>query len=61
MGGAGQYLTFKHVAAQLEVPVKSVYELAYREGLPVTKLSPRRLRVREDELVKWLRGRTGAA
>lgn len=61
MGGAGQYLTFKHVAERLEVPVKSVYELAYKEGLPVTRLSARRLRVREDELVTWLLGRTGAA
>ena len=56
-----RYLTFRDVAERLGVPVKSVYELYYKQGLPVTRLSPRRLRVREDELEKWLRGRAAAA
>jgi len=47
-------LKVSEVADILRVNKQDVYRMFESEGLPYTKLSPRRTRVRRDELFDWL-------
>jgi len=51
-------LTYREVAELLHVTQKTVRHYARAHGLPAVQLSPRVVRVREEDLTAWLAART---
>lgn len=54
-------LTLKEVARRLNVPVRYVRQLRQSGALPVVPLSPRRLRVRPEDLERFIQERMARA
>ena len=56
----GRLLTYREVAGQLNVALRTVQRAVSAGALPVVRLSPRTARVRPDDLAAWIdRGRSG--
>jgi len=51
-------LNFKEAAEQLGVPVDGVRDLVAHRQIPVVRLSPRRLRIKESDLRDYVESRT---
>ena len=54
-------LTLQEVARRLSVPVRYVRQLRQSGALPVVPLSPRRLRVRREDLERYIEERMARA
>lgn len=56
-GPVAQQLTIDQVAARLNVHRTTVYDYINLASLPVTRLSPKAVRIDEEDLKEWIEQR----